>query len=78
MLQVMELLWRLSPRHPSKGSRTRRDHVHYFVSVRDGGVCDVLLAELQRVGQLLAVGCVHLAHVCLVVLWRRAQMSTVR
>ena len=72
----MELLRRLSHRHPSKGSRTRRDRVHYFTCVCDGGIRDVLVAELQRVSQSLAVGCLHVAHVCAVVLWQRAQIPT--
>ena len=31
------------------------DYIHYFVGMRDGGVCDMFVPKLQSVGQTLTL-----------------------
>ena len=52
--------------------------MHDLVCMRDGGVCDDLAAYLQHVGQLLALGCLHVAHIWAVVHWQREQVPVVK
>ena len=77
MLQVLQLLWCISFSHSSQGGCTCRERIHYAACVCDGGIHDVFVAELQRVGRSLSLGCLNMTHMCLIVLWQREQVSFV-
>jgi hypothetical protein len=54
-----------------------RQRMHDLVAMRDGGVGDVLVLELHRVAEALAVGVLDVAAMCSIVLGGRGQIPAV-